>query len=221
VRDQRLYAVLWDMDGVLVDSGELHRQAWRVFLSRKGKPVTYAIFRLGFGRPNQQVLPDFFGHDLPDAVIQQLSDEKEQCYRELVLQKGIPPVPGVLDWMSRFQEAGVRQALATSGCRTNAELIVDLTGAARYLQEIVTADEVEHGKPSPDLFERASALLGVPPCRCLVIEDSLHGVRAAGRAGMRCLALTTTHSKEELLDCDLVLSDMTCFSWHFWQRLLH
>jgi beta-phosphoglucomutase-like phosphatase (HAD superfamily) len=213
------YAVLWDMDGVLVDSGELHRRAWRVFLARRGVPNDDRIHVLGFGRPNDQVLPDFFGHDLSGEQIQRLSDEKEACYREIVAQEGIASPPGVLSWMARFDEAGVHQALATSGCRANAEFILDLTGARRYMQAVVAAEDVHQGKPHPDLFLEAAERVGVPPTRCLVVEDSLHGIRAAQAAAMRCLALTTTHSEQELEGCDLVLASMESFSWHAWRRL--
>jgi beta-phosphoglucomutase len=212
-------AVLWDMDGVLVDSGPLHRRAWRMFLERKGLPITDAIFTLGFGRPNDQVLPEFFGDQLSAAEIVRLSDEKDACYRELVMQEGIPIVPGVLAWMDRFGQAGIRQALATSGCRANAELIVDLVGARPYLQVMVTARDVTRGKPYPDLFLQAAALLDVSPSRCLVIEDSLHGIRAAQAAQMRCLALATTHPADQISGCGMVIEDMDAFSWEAWERL--
>jgi len=234
VRVYRDYSVLWDMDGVLVDSGNLHRRAWRVFLARKGtytlvtprgyrsvsvNAITDELFRSGFGKPNTQVLPDFFGHDLPDEEIRALSDEKEACYRELIAQEGIEPTPGVRLWLQEFRDAGVRQALATSGCRANADLGVHLIGAEPYLEVVVTAEDVPRGKPYPDLFLRASELLGTPPSRCLVIEDSLPGVRAAQAAQMRCLALETTHPSDQIDGADLVLPDMRSFSWPLWQHL--
>jgi beta-phosphoglucomutase len=213
------FAVLWDMDGVLVDSGPLHRRAWRMFLERKGLPFTDAIHTLGFGRTNEQVLPEFFGDQLSAAEIVRLSEEKEACFRDLVRQEGIPIVPGTLAWMDRFRQAGMRQALATSGCRANAELVVDLVGARPYLQAMVTAQDVARGKPYPDLFLQAAALLDVPPSRCLVIEDSVHGIRAAWAAQMRCLALATTHPADQISGCSLVIEDMDAFSWEAWERL--
>jgi beta-phosphoglucomutase len=215
----RDYAVLWDMDGVLVDSGDLHRRAWRVFLVRKGLPITDAIFKLGFGRPNEQVLPDFFGLDLTPAQLRRLSEEKEACYRDLVRQEGIETTPGVLSWLARFQEAGVQQALATSGCRPNVDLILELTGTASYFRAVVTPEDVQRGKPHPDLFLHAAELLGVLPVRCLVVEDSLHGIQAARSAGMRCLALATTHPASEIHGCDLVLPNLESFSWSTWHQL--
>lgn len=212
------YAVLWDMDGVLVDSGALHRRAWRHFLERKGQPVSDAIFARGFGRPNEQVLPLYFP-GLTEEQVRRLSDEKEQCYRELVREEGVRTTPGVTDWLARFDEAGIRQALATSGCRANAELIVDLTGTRPYFAVLVASEDAPRGKPHPDVFLRTAALLGVPAGRCLVIEDSVHGVQAARAAGMRCVAVETTHARDEIQDADLVLPDMRAFSWRLWQNL--
>ena len=217
-----LNAVLWDMDGVLIDSGPLHRRAWQLFLKRKGLDIGETIFTLGFGRPNTEVIPEFLGDRLGDALtperIAQLSDEKERCYRDLVRAQGVTPVPGVLDWLKRFSDAGIRQAVATSGCRANAELIVERLGAAPYLQAIVTAEDAPRGKPHPDLFLLAAERLSTLPSQCLVIEDSLHGIRAAQAAGMRCLALTTTHRATQL-KASAILTDMAAFSWKLWQRL--
>lgn len=210
------YAVLWDMDGVLVDSGDLHRQAWRRFLATQGMPVSDEIFEQGFGRPNEQVLPIYFGN-LTASEIQRLSEEKEACYRDLVCTVGASATPGVLDWVVRFAEASRRQAMATSGCRANADLIVDRMGIRPYLSVIVTSEDVVQGKPHPDVFLYAAKQLNLPPSRCLVIEDSVHGVQAARAAGMRCVAIETTHAARELDEADLVLPDMRSFSWAAWQ----
>jgi beta-phosphoglucomutase len=212
------YAVLWDMDGVLVDSGDLHRRAWRRFLAAQGKPVSDEIFEQGFGRPNEQVLPAYFG-DLPETEIRRLSEEKEACYRDLVRAEGASSTPGALIWMARFARAGMLQAIATSGPRANAELIVERMGLRPYLSAIITSEDVARGKPHPDVFLCTAARIGIPPSRCLVIEDSVHGVRAARAAGMRCLAIETTHAANELGDADLVLPDMRGFSWALWRAL--
>jgi beta-phosphoglucomutase len=212
-------AVLWDMDGVLVDSAALHRRAWRVFLTQKGLTVTDEIFERGFGQPNEQVLPGYFP-GLTDPEIRLLSAEKEACYRKLVRQEGIYPIPGVLTWMDHFSRARIHQVLATSGCRANANMIADLTGARTYLTTIVAAEDISRGKPHPDVFVRAAEQVDVPPERCLVIEDSLHGVRAARAANMRCLALETTHSAAELGEADLVIRDMRIFTWETWHKLM-
>jgi beta-phosphoglucomutase len=212
------YAVLWDMDGVLVDSGDLHRRAWRRFLAAQGKPVSDEIFEQGFGRPNEQVLPTYFG-DLGQEEIRRLSEEKEACYRDLVREEGISSTPGALAWMARFAQAGVRQAMATSGPPANAALIIERMGIGPYLSAIITSEDVTRGKPHPDVFLCTAARVSIPPLRCLVIEDSVHGVQAARAAGMRCLAIETTHVASELGDADLVLPDMRSFSWALWRAL--
>jgi HAD superfamily hydrolase (TIGR01509 family) len=207
------------MDGVLVDSGDLHRRAWRIFLAAQDQPVTDEVFERGFGQPNEAVLPIYFGESLSRVEMTRLSDEKERCYRELVVAEGIASPPGVLDWLARFAEAGLRQALATSACRANAELVLDLTGARRYLSAIVAVEDVPRGKPHPDLFLRAAALLDLPPARCVVIEDSMHGIEAARRAGMPCLAVATTHPLKELAHADLALPDLRHLTWATWREL--
>jgi beta-phosphoglucomutase len=212
------FAVLWDMDGVLVDSGALHRRAWRTFLSQKGQPVSDEIFERGFGRPNEQVLSEYWT-GLSTTQIRRLGEEKEQCYRDLVKQEGIRATPGAVEWMGQFHDARIAQALATSGCQANADLITQLTGVRPYLAAIITAEDVSRGKPDPDVFLYAAALLDVAPTRCLVIEDSVHGVQAARAADMRCLALETTHPAAELCGADVVLPDMRAFSWSIWQGL--
>lgn len=212
------YAVLWDMDGVLVDSGALHRRAWQLYLAQKGRPVADEIFERGFGQPNEQVLPMYFDTLTPEAI-RQMSDEKEACYRDLVRAEGINPTPGVLDWLARFAAAGLCQGLATSGCRANAEFILDLTGTRRYFATIVAAEDVPRGKPHPDVFLRTATELGVPPARCAVIEDSRHGIAAARAAGMRIVALATTHGRDEIEGADLVLQDMQEFTWAAWEKL--
>jgi len=213
------YAVLWDMDGVLADSGNLHRRAWRLFLEQRGLSIGDQVFTLGFGRPNEEVLPGFFGPALSETEIARLSAEKERCYRDLVAQEGICPTPGIRLWLERFCQAGIRQAVATSGCRANVDLVLAMIDAARYMQAIVSAGDVLRGKPEPDLFLRAAELLGIHPSRCLVIEDSLYGVQAARRANMHCLALATTHAADHIHGCDWVLPDMRSFSWDIWRRL--
>jgi len=152
--------------------------------------------------------------------VARLSEEKEACYRELVRADGVPEVPGSVAWMARFHAAGIRQALATSGNRANATLIVERTGIAPYLDAVVAAEDAPRGKPHPDLFLVAATRIGVPPARCLVIEDSLHGIRAARAAGMRCLALATTHRLDELDGYDLALPDMQAFTWETWEALM-
>jgi HAD superfamily hydrolase (TIGR01509 family) len=212
------YAVLWDMDGVLVDSGDLHRRAWRRYLVAQGKPVSDEIFRQGFGQPNEQVLPIYFG-DLGEDEIRRMSEEKEACYRDLVRAEGARATPGALEWMARFAGGGVRQAMATSGCRANADLIIDRMGIRAYLSAVVTSEDVTRGKPHPDVFLCAAAQLGLPTSHCVVIEDSVHGVRAARAAGMHCVAIQTTHPARELSEADLVLPDMRAFSWVAWHAL--
>ncbi|MFI5273883.1 MAG: HAD family hydrolase [Ktedonobacterales bacterium] len=181
-------AVLWDVDGVVIDSAEQHRLAWRQLAAENGLPYSDAAFWASFGRRNADVIPAMFGVSGPPERIAALADRKETLYRALVAEQG-QALPGAVALMAALHTAGYRQALASSAPLANVRLIVALLGLAPYLQATVSGESVAHGKPAPDIFLAAAQALGVAPARCLVIEDAPAGVQAAHAAGMRALAV--------------------------------
>ena len=186
--DRRVYAVLWDVDGVVIDSAEQHRQAWERLAAENGLPYSDAAFWASFGRRNADVIPAMFGVAGPPERIETLADRKETLYRALVAEQG-RALPGAVELMAALHAAGYREALASSAPRENIRLIVELLGLAPYLQATVSGESVAHGKPAPDIFLAAAQAVGVASARCLVIEDAPAGVQAAHAAGMKCLAV--------------------------------
>ncbi len=190
------FAVLWDMDGVLVDTGEFHYQAWSETAGDLGIPFSYAIFHSTFGMTNDTILRMLLGADISTAQIETISDRKEAHFRQLIHGKAAA-LPGAAAWLAWFKEQGIPQAVASSAPAENIDFLIDELALRPYFQALVSAYGLA-GKPDPAVFLAAARQLGAPPWRCLVIEDSLAGVSAARRAGMACLAVANTHPAADL-----------------------
>jgi beta-phosphoglucomutase len=203
-------AVIWDVDGVLVDSAEQHRQAWHRLAAEEGVHFTDADFWATFGMRNADIIPRFYGADLTREQVQALADRKESYYREL-LKAQAAPLPGARELVRALHGAGYRQAIGSSAPPENLRLIVELFGLGPYLEAIVSGERVARGKPAPDIFLEAARSLGVPAPRCLVIEDAPAGVAAAHAGGMRCLAVRRAGQADApgLEAADLVVDALT------------
>lgn len=182
------YAVLWDVDGVLIDSGEQHRRAWEQLAREEHLPYSDADFWATFGMRNSDIFPRMFGISGPPERIATLADHKEAIYRAL-LAKDAVALPGAKELLTALHTAGYRQALGSSAPPANLEAIITLLGIAPLLDAVVSGEQVAHGKPAPDIFLAGAARLGAAPAHCLVIEDAPAGVAAAHAGGMRCLAV--------------------------------
>ena len=147
-------AVLWDMDGTLVDSAEYHWQAWRDTMSGKGSPITYEQFRATFGQRNDSILRQWLGEKATSELIQRIGDAKEALYRQHVRQQGISPLPGALEWIHLLHGQGWRQAIASAAPRANIETILGVLHASECFETIVSAEDVHRGKPDPEVFLR-------------------------------------------------------------------
>lgn len=189
--------VLFDMDGVLVDSGGPHHESWRALARRHSVAVTEAQFRECFGRPSRDIIRLLWRADLPDAQVAALDAEKEAIYRELITGR-IPLMPGCIATLAALRQAGLRLAVATSGPPENLELVLREGGLEAYFLAQVNGFDVPHGKPAPDCFLLAAERIGVVPARCVVIEDAPVGVQAGVAAGMTVLGLEGTHPAERL-----------------------
>jgi beta-phosphoglucomutase len=204
-----LRAVLWDLDGTLVDSAEFHWFSWRDTLAAEGVAVTYEQFLASFGQKNDRVLRLWLGADAPDGAIRRIGEGKETEYRRLVQAHGLDPLPGARAWADRLHAAGWKQAIASSAPRQNVEVMLHVLALDRDFDAIVAAEDVTAGKPDPQVFLKAAERLSVPPSRCIVVEDAAVGVEAARRAGMKRIGVSRTgeldadisvHSLEELPD---------------------
>jgi beta-phosphoglucomutase len=177
------------MDGTLVDSRAYHWRSWQEALGAAGVAVTEAQFLATFGRRNDAILQQWLGPGATPERIRRVGDAKEVAYRRLVAEEGLSPLTGVADWVCRLDDAGWRQAVASSAPRLNVEVVLRVVGLERHFQALVAAEDVRHGKPDPEVFLTAAVRLGVPPERCIVVEDVEHGIDAAHRAGMRSVGV--------------------------------
>jgi beta-phosphoglucomutase family hydrolase len=210
--------VLWDLDGVLVDTGEFHFQAWSVLLPEYDIPFSRELFRATFGMNNAGVLSTLLGQRLRPELLAEISDRKEQRFREAIRGR-TQPLPSVLAWLERLKAAGMRQAIASSAPSANIDALVDELGLRAYFEAIVSGFDLP-GKPDPTLFLKVARLIDVPPERCIVIEDAVAGVEAARRAGMKCVAVTTTNPAHALKAADVVIERLDELSPDTFQRLL-
>jgi beta-phosphoglucomutase family hydrolase len=210
-------AVLWDMDGTLLDSAEYHWLAWHATLTAEGHDVTHDYFISTFGQRNDTILRGLLGEDLAQDVMQRISDAKEAQYRELVRARGVTLLPGVSAWLQRLHAAGWRQAVASAAPRPNVEAIVAALNIEQFFEAITSAEDVERGKPDPQVFLLAAERLGVPPARCIVVEDAPAGVEGARRAGMRSIGVRSSHAH---LSADITVTTLDELPDDAFDRLL-
>jgi HAD superfamily hydrolase (TIGR01509 family) len=187
-------AVLWDLDGTLLDSAAYHRRAWRETMTAVGRPISEADFAATFGLRNDTILRHWLGPDLPSARSDEIAEAKERRYRELVRTEGVVLLPGVAAWLARLRDGGWRQALATSAPQVNVAAILAALGIAAFFAAIVQAEDVSAGKPDPQVYLLAAARAGVTAPRCIVVEDAAAGIEGARRAGMRSIGVGPGHA---------------------------
>ena len=199
-------AVIFDVDGVLVDSYRPHYESWHETAERHGVDYTEDDFLKGFGRTSREILRDQWGlTDAPDEELEEIDAAKEAAYRRIVAEN-FPAMAGAADLIRRLHDAGWKVAAGTSGPPENLSLCIDKLGVGPLLGAAVNGKQVARGKPAPDIFLKAAEGLGVSPNRCVVVEDSTPGVRAAKAAGMACLGyLSTGHERGELDEADRVV----------------
>ncbi len=212
-------AVLWDMDGVVADTATLHFRAWQAAFAERGVRFTKEDFQRTFGQRNDNIIRSVMGEDVPDKEMQAISGEKEEKFRTEA-RRHVAAFPGVLPLMQALRERGFRMAVASSAPVENLRLLIEKLDIGRYLDAVVTAEDVARGKPDPQIFLLAAERLGVPPQDCVVIEDAVAGVAAAKRAGTRCIAVTNTHPREHLKEADLVVESLEQVSADRIERLL-
>lgn len=210
-------AVLWDLDGTLVDSEECHWRAWQETMATQGVTITREQFLATFGQRNDSIVPQLLGLEASAERVEQIGEAKEECYRRLVRAGGLALAPGAAGWLKRLQADGWLQAIASSGPRRNVEVVLEALAFSGYFQAIVSAEDVLKGKPDPEVFLLAASRLGVPPSRCIVVEDAAAGIQAARRAGMRSIGLSRGGTG---LAADLVVPSLTALPTDAFSRLL-
>jgi beta-phosphoglucomutase len=208
-------AVLWDLDGTIVDSGELHWLAFQETMAAEGVALTYAEFASFFGWKNDRILRRLLGPDAADAHITQLGHIKEIRFRELAATHGVQPLPGVVDWITRLREAGWQQAIASSAPRANIEAMLGALGLLEAFDTVVASEDVGAGKPDPEVFLTAAARLGASPATSIVVEDAAAGVEGARRAGMRVIGVV-----DPSLPADIVVARLSDLPLDAFDRLI-
>lgn len=196
-----LTAVIFDFDGVVIDSHLAHEQSWFALADELSQPMTRETFVSTFGQRNESILPLLGWAAEGDLeTIQRLGDRKEELYRAILRAEGIEPLPGVVALLGDLKQQGIPCAIGTSTPRANVECVLELTGLGGFFQDVAASEDVSRGKPDPEVFLKAAAKLGAEPSCSVVIEDAHVGIRAAKSAGMKSVAVTTTHPAASLAE---------------------
>ena len=212
-------ALVFDLDGVIVDSNRVHSAAWGEYLRRCGreKPEDFDV-RM-FGRHNDDIVRDVFGRNLEPAEVLRHGAEKERLYREMmgpVLRDRL--VPGVESFLERHWD--MPMAVATNAEAANADFVLSVSGLGKYFRAVVNGDQVEHPKPDPEIYVRAAESLGVTPVNCIVFEDSMAGIEAARAAGARVVVVNATHPVSEFSQVEMNVRDFLDPGLEPWLREL-
>jgi HAD superfamily hydrolase (TIGR01509 family) len=196
---------IFDWDGVLIDSSSHHEASWERLAKERGLPLPEGHFKRGFGMKNEVVIPKVLQWgDHPDLV-QELSLRKEALYREIILERGISTLPGAREWIEQLREYGIPCVIGSSTHRLNIEVCLQVLGLKVFFSSIVSAEDVSHGKPDPEVFLVAASRIDRPPSQCVVFEDALVGIEAAHRGGMKVVAVASTNPFEALKSADIVV----------------
>ena len=206
--------VIFDMDGVLVNNLECHVEAFKIIGLEMGYNLTVEMVRSVFGRSTVDMLYGMTGKEISVEEGLALDARKEEIYRKLARPRlREMMVPGLEDLLEFFKSASVTMAVASSGPDANVDMILDGLEIRNYFSAVVTGSQVNKGKPDPECFLLAAERIGIPPEECLVFEDSIAGIKAALASGGRCVALSTTHTREEIAKVGphLIVSDFEEF----------
>jgi len=210
-------AVLWDMDGTLIDSMPYHWEAWNDVLQPLGHHFSIDSFMPTIGLRNAEIVRDFLKIDRPAAEIERIVLDKEVRYRTILRERGLPLLPGVEQWLIDLRRDGWRHAIVTSAPRFNVEATVFATRLDRLVDAIVCAEDVKRGKPFPDPFLLAADRLSVDPTRCIVIEDAQLGLEGGRQAGMKTIGVLNTYPT---LEADRVVQSLIDLDRHAFDALV-
>lgn len=194
------------MDGVIADTNPFHKKVIKEFCIRHNKFVDDKILEEKvYGRTNKEWITEVFG-SIPDAEIEELANEKEQIFRDEYAAH-LKAVDGLIGFLEKVKSDSYRLAIGTSAPWENAEFILSGLNIKHYFSAILSSEDVSVGKPHPEIYQKAASGIDLLPEQCIVFEDSLAGVMAGKNAGCSVIGITTTHSKEELSNCELVIEN--------------
>ncbi len=196
-------AVIFDMDGVLVDNSKVHDETWQLMCKKYGKPESAEKVKHIFGGTNKVFVEELLGITEPEKV-KAIAEEKEALYRE-VFRKTIKAPEGLLPLLFELRKNNYRLAVGTSGPKENLDFVLDSLMIRHFFDVLVDESKVSKGKPDPEIYLKVSEELGIHPSRCVVIEDSIFGLEAAKAAGMKAIAITTSFSADRLQSAAFII----------------
>ena len=204
---QKTHALIFDMDGVIADTADLHEKAWFAFCENHDVPITSQLFRNKlFGMSNRETLKILYSRALAEKEFLEYVDEKEKIFRQLAETK-LVPLPGLINFLYEAGKAGFQMAVASSAPMENIVFILEKTGTGEFFDFITSADEITNSKPDPEIFVKTASKLDLPPAGCVVFEDSFAGIQAGNSAGMKVVGVASTHELHELSDTILNITD--------------
>lgn len=213
------HGALFDWDGVVIDSSSQHDRSWEMLADEVGQPLPPDHFVRGFGMKNQVIIPQILRWTEDPDQVHRYSLRKETLYREIIAREGITPLPGVKSLLQMLNKRGVPCSVASSTHRENIEVIFDAIGLREYFDAVVTAEDVSHGKPDPEVFLKAAEKIGRKPQSCVVFEDAHVGIDAGLAAGAKVIAVATTNDISELGAADIAVHSLQEVSWELFSGL--
>lgn len=202
------WAVIFDWDGVIVDSAAAHQRSWELLAQEEHKSLPPGHFEKGFGMKNIEIISRILAWTSDPDEIERLSRRKEEIYRQLISRGDIRFVPGAIRLLQSLQSHGIPMAIASSTDRANIQLVLEKFLPEIHFATLVCAEDVSRSKPAPDVFLAGARQLGLPPDCCVVVEDAPAGIQAARQAGMKVVAVATTRDTAQLGGADLVVPDL-------------
>lgn len=200
-------AVIFDMDGTMIDNMHSHEEAWKEFCLHRGIVLSNIDFKQKIsGFKNEQIIMNLFGYSLAPTQIAEYASDKESIYREIYKPK-IKEVLGLTDLIIKIKKLNIRIAIATTAPKANRIFALKELHLENFFDVILGEEDVKNGKPNPEIYIKTAKLLNVIPKACLVFEDSPVGLQAGKGAGMNVVGLTTSHSKDELALADLIIEN--------------
>ncbi len=214
-------AVIFDMDGVIVDNNPFHKKAWQIFCTKYHLEINAGdLIQNVWGRTNEDILNFVFQRNLSHEETLKYAAEKEALYRDLYKTE-IKPVSGLLQFLESLKINNIRLGVATSALQDNLDFVLEHIPIRHYFSAMIEGSQLKQGKPDPEVYLKAAKELNVSVENCVAIEDSFSGIKSAISAGMMVVGVTTTHRKEELNMTNLVIKDFTEISYQDIEKLFN